>query len=743
MTIAEARRKMGLAGAALAMFVVCGIPANAASHASVDAQRQSSLARTIVRLSLEYHYPAVKIDADFSRRVISRYLEILDPGHFYFTQQDAKAIHSAFDSRLAKDLKTGNLTPAHAIHKFFEQRKKQLFSFALQLLAQKPDLDSNTRYRIDRKDVPPPKDNAALEQLWENRIENEILDRLLRGEHLEDALSVLRTRYRNPDPGNDEDAFGQYINAFMTALDPHSRYINAEETDGRVGIMDNPQGIAGTRLVNRNGYVTVVRLPVPDNTPAPARLINGERLLAIRKKPQAKTIPLSGWNLGKAISIIRESVGTRARLLVQLQGPAGLQRTKWVRLPARSTQFRARRAEAYIDLAREGTSQYKIGVIRIPSFYRGVESATGDHGSRGAASDVVYLIQLLKRKGVSALLLDMRGNPGGSVRQALAMTGLFIPVDKPVVKILTRFGTNRHSPMNGNDGIAWRGPLGILVNRGSASATEIFCGALKDYHRAIILGTRTWGKGTIQTFIPLAKHTDANSPGKLKLTTGEFFRPDGVSPQIRGILPDIILPSASDAFIGGESAYPDALPAVTTAPLRYKPLDSSDHAQLPKLENYFRNELEKGKALKLYRREVNLLEKSDNPRVSLDLRDRRHSIATHDARWTKLEKDWRSMLGDSLSEGSGQSRRETFPIPDVPLDLAIRIMGKFADLSPSVGLKMNFHIEELKTYRCWYPSWEQLSLCIHDSQQIFYAPGTHSSSKPGMAAPPLSQDGGL
>ncbi len=727
--------------AAVAMLALGTSPANANSPAGTS--RRSSLAQAIVRLSLEYHYPAVKIDTDFSRRVISRYIDTLDPGHFYFTQQDTKAIHSAFDGQMARDLRIGNLKPAFAIHKFFLQREKQLFTLALHLLAHKPNLGSSGRYRVDRKNVPRPRDNAALELLWEKRIDNEILDRLLRGEPLKQVLTILRTRYRNPDPGSNGQVFRQYMNAFMAVMDPHSRYIDLQKTGGRIGHADNPHGIAGAMLVNRNGYVTIARLPVTGNTAAPGWLMNGDRILGIRMKPRGGTVPLSGWNLDRAIHIIRQSAGTGARLLVQPPGPDGLQRTKWVRVPTRTTPSRTQRAVAYIRFAREGTTQYKIGVIRIPSFYKGVKSTAAAHGSAGVASDVAFLIRLLKRKGVSAILLDMRSNPGGSLREALAMSGLFMPVDEPTVKILTRFGTNRYSTVNGNGGIVWWGPLGVLVNRGSASATEIFCGALKDYRRAVILGTRTWGKGTIQTFIPLAGHTRAHDPGELKLTTAEFFMPDGESPQIRGILPDIALPSASDAFIGGESAYSDALPASSTSPLHYKPLDGNDNALLPQVENYFQKKLAKGKALKLYEREISLLRQSDNASVSLDLRSRRHLLEASDARWIKLRADWSSVLGAPPPGNSGQSRRETFRIPDVPLHLAIRIMGKAVDLDPSIGLETSTPAQSAKRYRCWYQSWSNPLICTRNSQQIFQAPETLSAGKAGTAAPPLRPHGGL
>jgi len=264
-------------------MLALSLPATGGPHASAGAWRQSSLARVIVRLSLAYHYPAVKIDTDFSRRVISRYLDILDPGHFYFTRQDTKAIHSAFDDQLGKDLRTGNLTPAFAIDKFFLHRKMQLFLLALRLLAQKPDLDSSAHYRIDRGEVPRPQHSSALELLWKKRVDDEILDRLLRGERLKEALAVLRIRYRNPNPAN--HVFGQFMNAFLTAMDPHSRYLSAQEAGDRIGGTDTRNFVAGARMVNRNGYVTVVSLPSPGNTSIPGHLMNGERILGLRMKP--------------------------------------------------------------------------------------------------------------------------------------------------------------------------------------------------------------------------------------------------------------------------------------------------------------------------------------------------------------------------------------------------------------------------------------------------------------------------
>ncbi len=746
MNFPEVFRKAGLVSlAVLAVQTPGAFAANVAPDAATPAsEHQSVIARAVVRLSLKYHYPAVRLDRNLARRVLSRYIDTLDPGHFYFTQKDIQSFHAAFDDHLAKDLRTGNLEPAFAIQRFYQQQKKQLFSLALQLLSRKLDLNSPAHYRIERKDAPRPLDNAALEQLWQKRIDNEVLNRILRGESLGNARAVLISHYK--DPGSEGDAtsvFRQYMNAFMTALDPHSRYIPTLHAGQVLDGADLDQTVAGARLINRNGYLTAVRAPHPGHAQDNGGLANGDQILAIQMKPGGKAVPLSGWNLNQAVRTIRQSAGSGARLLVQLPGPPGLRRTRWVSLPPHATQSRPPRASAYIDFAREGTSQYKIGVIQVPDFYPSSNSGTTGSHSKGVATDVTYLVRLLKSKGVSALLLDMRGNPGGSFKEALTMTGLFMPADKPVVKIETRFGINRHSSIRKTGGIIWRGPLGILVNRASASATELFCGALQDYGRAIIMGTRTWGKGTIQTSIPLARHTHIDAPGKLLLTTAEFFRPDGNSPQIRGVTPDITLASASDVFIGGESAYPNALPRDATTPLHYKPLNDGDNKLIPKLKSYFQKQLAGTEALKLYKREIGLLRTTDDVETSLDLRKRKHQIASEDSSWEKLENDWLSVQGSMPGGNVDQPRSKAFRIPDLPLHLAIRIMGEFVNLSPSIGLKINFHIEGDNTYRCGYLRWGQALACTHESQQIFYSPDTHSSSKARAAAPPPPKGGKL
>ncbi len=738
---------MGLACiAALALQTPGALAAHAQATNDV-AGRQSSLAKVIVRLSLKYHYPAVKIDEDFSRRVLTRYIDTLDPGRFYFTRRDVAAIHAAFDKQLGTDLRTGNLEAARAIHGLYMQRKKQLFALALQLLEEKPDLHSPAHYRVAREDAPRPGDNAALERLWRKRIDNEVLDRLLRGENLDSARAELKSRYGNPSVNTDAGAFDRYMNAFMGTLDPHSRYVTARQAGDPEGGTGLAQPLAGARLINRNGYVTFVRPPLPGNSLHHNDLVNGDSILGMQPKPGGKTVFFSGWSLEQAITAIRRTAGTPARLLVRTPGPPGLQHTRWVRMPGPDTRHPGQRAEAYIDFARDGAFQYKIGVIRIPGFYRGVESDSSGHGSGGVAFDVAYLIRLLKRKGVSALLLDMRGNPGGSLTEALSMTGLFMPSGDPVVDIRTRFGSSRHVSLNRHGGIAWRGPLGILVNRGSASATELFCGALKDYGRAIILGARTWGKGTIQTLIPLAEYTRFKNPGELKLTTAEFFRPDGESPQRRGILPDIALPSASSIFAAGEAAYANALPATSLPPLRYTPMTDNVAPPLKRLRTYFGKDLAKGKTVKLYEREIGLLRESGNSTsVVLDLQARRHMFAESDARWLKLENDWRSTLGEPPLGDLSQAGRTAFRMPDIPLRLAIRLMGKFAGVEPSIGLDTDDlrSADAAKGYQCRYlPLIEEhrISLCTPGSRQIFYAPGPHSSGKAGTVGP-RRPDGG-
>lgn len=739
MSFAEACNKAGLVFiAVLAMQTFGTITAHAASHPPARAaRRQSSLARIIVRLSLKYHYPAVRLDAELSHRVLSRYIDILDPGHFYFTRKDVESIHATFDSHLAKDLRIGNLEPAYAIRRIYLQRKRRLFSLAVKLLDEKPDLNSTKHYRVNRTDAPLPQDNLSQVQLWKERIENEVLNRLLQGGSLDSAIASLKAYYRDPGAGTNDNAFDQYINAFMSALDPHSRYITAQKSGNRVDGTSMAQVIAGGRLVNRNGYVTLVRPPISDNVQDNGGLINGDRILGIQMKPGGRTIPLSGWNLDSAIDTISQSAGTLARLLVQPPGPPGLQHTKWVRVSAHAAQYRTPRVAAYIDFARDGIFQYKIGVIRIPSFYDGIES------------DVAYLLRLLESKGVSAILLDMRNNPGGSLRGALALAGLFMPDNEPIVDIQTRFGNSLHPPLNGNGGMVWRGPLGILVNRGSASATEMFCGAMKDYGRAIIIGARTWGKGTIQTFIPLAEHTHVNKPGELKLTTAEFSGPNGKSPQLRGILPDMILPSATNIFTEGEIAYSDALPKPTDSPIRTKPLPDDLVAPLPLLKAYFRKHLLKNKRLQLYEREIALLRKTDsNSYVSLDLAKRRHSVTESDAQWLKLYNEWRAAAGNPPLDNNEQAHEGELRIPDIPLRLGIRVMGEFAGSEPSIGFETHMLDMPAQASQCGYHLYMSVTLsrlflnpCSHNTRQVLYTPPARSSGK-AVAPMPRPRDGG-
>lgn len=739
MSSTAAGRRLGLACfTALALQILGTTPVHAASHpASNAATHDPRLARAIVRLSLEYHYPAVKLDTGFSRRVISRYIDALDPGHFYFTQKDVKSFHAAFDSHLAKDLRTGNLDPAFEIQKFFLERKKQLYSLARQLLGEKPDLGSAKRYRVEREAAPRAQDDAALEQLWQERIDNDLLDRLLRGESLKSARAALKSRFAHPGSGNATSVFVRYMDAFTHTLDPHSRYITAQEAGSPIDGTEVTQTVAGARLINRNGYVTVVRQATAGDARENDGLVNGSHVLAISPKPGGRTIYLSGWNLDKAIDIIRQSAGTQARLLVELPGPPGLQRTKWLSLPASARQPQTQRARAYIDLARIGTFQYKIGVIRIPSFYRAHGSGVSTQSPRGVGADVAYLIRLLKHKGVSALLLDMRDNTGGSLKEALSLTSLFLPADDPVADIRTRLGNSRHFPLNRHGGIAWRGPLGILVNRGSASATELFCGAMKSYGRAILLGTQTWGKGTIQTFIPLPRQGQAKNPGELKLTTAEFFMPGGNSPQARGVLPDIQLPSASNAFLSGEAAYPDALPQNAIPPYRVAPWDKSLAKAIPILQAYYDRTLAQDRDVKLYRRSISLLKKAATPYVSLNLNTRKQLLETSSAQWLKLENAWRSALGEPQLGQLKEARRKEFEFPDVPLSVTIRIMGKFANMEPSIGFETKSLDLPPRKLQCRYLPLLQvhrLSLCAPGSRQLYFAPPTQSAGKAGKPA---------
>jgi len=733
-------------GLAAAMPVLAATSAPSAKTKLAPEPRQVLIGRTAVQVAQKRHYPAEDLNPKLAATILDQYFDALDPGRFYFTQQDITRLHNKYDGKLPKDLQHGNLEPAFAIYRLYVRRVRQQVDFALGLMKNKPDFSGDGSYRFERRKAPRAADQDALEKLWREEFDNEALTQMLAGKKWPAVAKVLERRYKQTlryvDQSTSTDVFSSYMNAYMQALDPHSSYFSPfQEQQFQIQMSLQLQGI-GAQLTTRDGYVTIVRILPGGPAAKDGELKPGDRITGVAQGKNGKMLDVVGWRLDDVVKKIRGKKGTTVRLQILPAGALPGSSEKTLTLVRNTIELEAERAHAHTALVRHGTVAYRIGIIDIPSFYANF----GSHGDSGSSptvtSDVRALIKKLKRQKVSGILLDLRGNGGGSLQQAAALTGLFIP-DGPVVQVENRGGRIQSLDTPDGQHPVWHGPLGVLINRFSASATEIFAGALKDYHRALVMGSRTWGKGTVQTLVPLSDYLPGFKAGELKLTMAQFFRVSGSSTQHRGVTPDLAIPSAIDDSEFGEDSYPNALPWKSIQAADFKPVNDDVEANLPKLQKYFRDHVQKSDNYRLFERQVGIHRKmAARKTVSLNLAKRKQERTQHRARELAMDNAWRKLAGEPPFKTLEAADSSDFSPPDIALQAGARLLGDYIDLSPSVAVNfgMQFNLGQQTS------SPQTSSRCLKELNETpaksFCAEGGNGGKKDIEPPPASSASGG-
>lgn len=563
---------LALASVLLASYAVLALtnpPSQSGSHFTHAEQ-------IIGAFLAQYHYRGQPVDDDLSGQVYIAYFTALDPQHYYFLANDL-ARYSQYRTRLDDLLREGDLRPAFRIFDTYRQRVKERSEFAVAQLDEPFEFTTDETFNLDRSKAPWAAGAAALDRIWRKRVKNDALTLKLAGKSWDEIRSTLRDRYqrmaRSIAQYHDEDIFQTYMNAWAGAFDPHSSYLSPRSSENfDINMSLSLEGI-GALLRSEGDYTEVVEL-IPGGPAAKSgKLTPGDKIIGVGQG-QGTIQDVVGWRLGDVVELIRGPKATRVQLQV-LPAKAGANATpKIVQLVRNRIQLKEQAAQSkQLTITRNG-HDYRIGIIKIPAFYIDFEAAQmGREDYRSTTRDVRKLLDKLERQGIDGLVIDLRGNAGGSLQEATKTTGLFIE-DGPVVQVRRR--TGEREVLRDNDGhtLAYRGPLAVMVDRFSASASEIFAAAIQDYGRGIIIGDQTFGKGTVQSLIDLDRlGLDEQEPptGRLKLTIAKFYRITGESTQRVGVKPDIALPSAiNDARIG-EVAEPNALPWDHIAPVRFQP----------------------------------------------------------------------------------------------------------------------------------------------------------------------------
>jgi len=533
-----------------------------------------------------YHYKAIPLDDALSAKTFDQYLKALDPERLYFLQSDIDRL--AADRTLLDDaILNEDLRAPFEIFNLYENRAAERFTYARSLLHKGFDFERDESLTIDRKDQPWPATEAESLDLWRKRVKNDWLRLKLAGQDDRTIAKILDKRYasavRSLGKITSADAFQTFMNAYTMAIEPHTNYLGpraAENFD--ISMRLSLVGI-GAVLTEIDGYATVRELVPGGPASLSGQLKVGDRIVAVAQGSAGSMEDVVGWRLDDTVALIRGAMGSVVRLdiLPADNGPDASNRTVVLIRNTVTVQDSAAKAKVYSVTT--GVGKRLIGVITLPSFYEDVEALQkGDKDYRSAARDVARLLVELKAQKVDGLLIDLRNNGGGSLREAVRLTGMFVG-KVPVVQTRNANG-DVHVEKNTDVDQAWDGPLGVLINRASASASEIFAAAIQDYGRGVIMGEASFGKGTVQTIASLDQIAKNAKPvyGELKMTIAQFFRVNGGTTQLRGVTPDILYPPTSDDTQFGESSYDNALPWTSIKPADYAPVGDVAN-QLPRL----------------------------------------------------------------------------------------------------------------------------------------------------------------
>lgn len=526
-------------------------------------EHHTTVSQIVNHLIAKNHYQSKDLNDELSGKIYENYLKSLDNNRMYLLKSDVKSFEK---HRLMMDdyLKKGELEPAFEMFNVYYKRITQRLDYALSIMKNPFNYKRDEDYMFDREKAPYFETEDELNNYWRQRVKYDILSLKLSGRSDSSAVATIETRYKNwrnqVSKLNNEDVFQMFVNSFTETIDPHTNYFsprNAE--DFNINMSLSLEGI-GASLNMENEYVRVVELIPGGPAITSNQIFKNDRIIAVGQGEKGEMVEVIGWRLDDVITLIRGKKGTTVRLTLLAPDETMISKSRTISLVRDKINLNNQAAKAdVIDIEHDGQAM-KIGVIDLPSFYSDFEAkGRGDKNYRSTTRDVRLLLDNLKSQGIQGLILDLRNNGGGSLDEAIDLSGLFIK-SGPIVQI-RNYANSIQIANDDNQDIIWEGPLTILVNRYSASASEIFAAAMQDYGRGIVVGETTFGKGTVQNVAPLDRFFANKNKGygQMKFTTAKFYRINGSSTQRKGVFPDILMPLTTDTLIVGENNQENAL----------------------------------------------------------------------------------------------------------------------------------------------------------------------------------------
>ncbi len=655
----------------LSLSLFAAFPASATiPTAEIDApfetrqytQKQVTTSKQSLHQLLGRHYEKQRLNDDLSSKIFDLYIESMDGSRSYFLEADIKEFEQ-YRLKLDDGLIKGNLSAPFIMYNRLQQRVTERLSFLLKQLpdaAKKYDFSVTEQLSLDRENADWSKSKAELDDLWRKRLKNSILNLRLADKDDDAIYELLAKRYQNQlnrtHLANEEDGFQVYMNAVTHAFDPHTAYFSPRNTENfNINMSLSLQGI-GAVLQTEDEHTKVVRL-VPAGPAAKAGELQPADKITGVGQGNGEIVDVIGWRLDEVVDLIRGAKGTTVQLEI-IPSDANDLKTKVIKIVRDEVKLEEQSAQKEIIEIPQGDKVLKIGVIDIPTFYIDFQGRQeGKKDFKSTTRDVEILVNELKQENVDGIIVDLRNNGGGSLDEALNLTDLFIDRG-PVVQVRYSNGYVQVLPEHKNQkaGIVYDGPIAVLTNRLSASASEIFAGAIQDYGRGIIVGGQTFGKGTVQSVLPL-EH------GQLKLTQAKFYRVSGDSTQHQGVIPDILFPSLFDKEKIGESALKEALAWDTIRPAGYKA--KRDFQQwLPVLREKHQNRIETNPDfIFLHEQKKLMTELRQRTDITLNEKQRKQEREDNEKQRLALENQRRKSKGmpllDSLKDADEEENSET------------------------------------------------------------------------------------
>ena len=645
-----------------------------------DEQSQQCIA--IVNALERDNFTGKKLDRNMSVLVFDRYIKSLDPARHLLTQADLNDFQP-LKQLMYKYLKTGNLGPAFEIFNLYQSRSEQRFAYILKLARSwqtQLDFAKNETLVIDYEHKPFIPDISGLEPLWKKELKNHIINLKINKTSDEEISETLEKIYSNRlaqlSQTQSRDVFHIFMNAVTMSFDPHSQYFAPRVSeDFDIHMKLSLEGI-GAVLENEYEYTKVVRLIPKGPADKSQKLAPGDKIIGVGQGQDGEIKDTIGQRIDDVVKLIRGPKGTFVRLKIiparksSVTATISIKRDE-VKLEEQSAQKKV------VDVTSNGRT-YKLGIIEIPNFYIDFDAFhRGDPDYKSTTGDVIKLLKELKTENIDGLIVDLRDNGGGALKEANDLTGLFLKYG-PTVQVKTKFRVSRIYDQDPK--ILYTGPLVVLINRMSASASEIFAGAIKDYHRGIIVGTQSFGKGTVQELKPLGD-------GRLKMTSAKFYRISGKSTQHKGVEPDIWFPQIYRTKDTGESALEGALLWDHIDATRYSAYRSLQPMIKP-LDDAYKKRAEKSFGIKYLTQRIQLAESlSEQKTLSLNLTERLKTDTDFNKEELALENNYRKQKGEKPLTTLDDIDPEKEEIKEILTEQAKYIAADFITLSHKTGYK--------------------------------------------------------